>query len=263
MIKNYLTPKTLKEAVELKEQYGINAKYLGGGTELNLEVNKLNYETFIDLKNLKLNKIKVTSEGNVEIGSMVTFQSLVTNEEVPVQLKQAANYMESRNIRNIATIGGNIGGGKTVGDLLPTLFVLNAKLKLGNSNSLITVEKYVEESNSELIEKIIIEKKELEKKYNSKVYMRSSNDLSILGTAISYIEKDKKITDIKIAIGGVSKKVIRLKNVEKELENMLLTKEMIVELIAKNITPISDIRGSKEFKTHLVGELVADCFKIR
>lgn len=262
MIKNYLTPNTLEDAVSLKAQYGEKAKYLAGGTELNLALNKGKYETFIDLKNLKLNSIAKDSTGNIEIGASVTFQKLIVNELVPEQLKKAAAYMESRNIRNIATIGGNIGGGKTVGDLIPTLLVLDAKLKVCGKSELVTVESYIESKSADLIEKIVIPASELTKTYMSRVYSRTSNDLSLIGVAVSYTKAGNTISNLKVAIGGTASVVKRLPKVEAGLEGTELCKSTIVKLVKENVTPVSDVRGSKEFKAHVAGELVAECFGI-
>lgn len=262
MIKNYLTPNTLDEAIKLKAQYGDTARYLAGGTELNLQINKGRYETFIDMRNLKLNAITKDSEGNLEIGSMITFQQLIVNELVPEQLKRAASFMVSRNIRNIATVGGNIGGGKTVGDLIPTLIVLDAKLKVYGKNDLISVETYVETKSKDLIEKVLVAAKALNKVSMSRVYSRTSNDLSLVGTAVSYVLDGNKISDVRIAIGGTAAIVKRLSAVEAGLEGTVVSKEVISKLVKDNITPISDIRGSKEFKAHLACELIAECFGI-
>lgn len=260
MINNYLTPNTLKEAISLKAEYGEKAKYLAGGTELNLNNGK--YETFIDIRNLKLNSIEKNKDGNIEIGAAITFQQLIVNELVPYQLKEAASYMESRNVRNIATVGGNIGGGKTVADLIPTLLVLNAKLKIYGKTEYVSIEDYIKIKSSDLIEKILIDGKELSKKYASRVYSRTSNDLSLVGVAVSYNQSEKEVKDVKIAIGGTSSIVKRLYEVENKLEGTELYKEVLVKLVKQNITPISDVRGSKEFKAHLAGELIAECFEI-
>lgn len=262
MIKSYFVPKTIDEAVLIKKQYGAKAQYLAGGTELNLRTQKDKYDVFIDLRDLDLNNINLKEDGTIEIGSGVTFQQLVTDERIPEQLKRAANFMENRNIRNIATIGGNIGGGKTVGDTLCTLIVLDSKLKLHGQDELVSVEEYLNSNCKELIERIIISPADLKKNFASRVYTRSSNDMSLVGAAVTYDEEDGKIKNLRIAIGGVSNRTKRLIEVEKKLEGKKLIKEDIKELVQENIAPITDIRGSKEFKKHIAGELVLECFKI-
>lgn len=262
MIKNYLVPNTSEEAIELKAQYGEKAKYLAGGTELNQKFNREVYETLIDLRKINSKVIAKDEKGNIEIGAGVTFQQLVSNEIVPEQLKSAVLYMESRNIRNIATVGGNIGGGKSAADLLPTLLALDAKIKLYGKSENVSVEKYISDRSNDLIEKILICSCALEKSFKSRHYSRSSNDLSIIGTAVAYNLKDGKVSDVSIAVGGASAKVRRLHEVEIALNGSELCKEKIVKLVKESVTPLSDIRGSKEFKAHLAAELVAECFGI-
>ncbi|MHA5067968.1 FAD binding domain-containing protein [Cetobacterium somerae] len=262
MIKKYFIPETIEEAISLKNQHKETGKYLAGGTILNLSFNKKKYEVYIDLRKLSLDEIKKNEKGNLEIGACVTFQKLISSEIIPEQLKKAAMLMENRNIRNMATIGGNIVGGKTVGDLIPTLIVLEAMVKVYGEEKLVLVEEYILRKDERFIEKIIIEEKKLEKLYGVRVHSRTSDDLSLIGAAVTYNKDQEKIKDIRIAVGGVASTVIRLKDIEKELEGTILEKQLLIHLIRNYVEPLTDFRGSKEFKAYLAGELVAECFEI-
>lgn len=257
MIKEYFLPKTLEEAFQLKSSIGDRAKYLAGGTELNLKMFKNDYDVFIDLRMIKMNEIKIERD-EVHIGSAVTFQDLIGNESVPDQLKKAANHMECRNIRNMATIGGNIGAGRTVGDLLPSLFILNAYLKVFGKDELISVEDYVTNSMSDLIEKIIIKNSEIEKQTNSLTFRRVSSDLSIIGVAVSYNKIGEIYSDVKLAVGGMGPKVKRFKDIEMKISGNSLNKEFVTALVKESVTPITDIKGTAEFKRYLVSEMICE-----
>lgn len=262
MIKNYFIPQTLEEAVSLKKTHGEGAKYLAGGTELNLRINKEKYHTFIDLREINCDKIEKLEDGSLAIGAGVTFQTLSTDSRVPQQLKKAATYMESRNVRNMATLGGNIGSGRTMGDLLPTLMVLDARVKLVGKNTLVTVEDYIHNRQDDLIEKVVIHGKDLNRSFGSRVHMRTSNDISIVGAAATYEVVDGRVYGIKIALGGVAKKVIRLREVEKALEGQEASRDLVVTLVKSHIDPLGDVRGSKEFKSHMAAELVLESLGI-
>lgn len=263
MIKNYFIPNTIEEALSTKERYGEKGKFIAGGTELNLTFNKKKYDAYIDIRNLNFNKIEKKANGDIEIGATITFQELLVNEYIPQQLKKAASFMESRNIRNIATIGGNIGGGKSVADLIPTLLVLDAQLKIAGKNTYVPIEEYIADSNRELIETIIIKSTDMDKIHNARIHSRTSNDLSLIGVAISYNLDGEKVKDVKIAIGGTAPTVERLRQVEEKIEGTILNKFQLAELVRQNVSPITDIRGSKEFKTYLAVEIVAECFGIK
>lgn len=265
MIKKYFIPETIEEAISLKNEYKENGKYLAGGTILNMRFNKKKYEAYeayIDIRNLKLDEIKSNEKGNLEIGACVTFQKLISNEHVPEQLKKAAMLMENRNIRNVATIGGNIVGGKTIGDLIPTLVVLGAMVKVYGEEKLILVENYILSKDESFIEKIIIEEKNIKKYFGVRAHSRTSDDLSLIGAAVTYSKEKEKVKDIKIAVGGVASTVIRLKEIEEKLEGTILEKQLLTHLIMNYVEPLTDFRGSKEFKAYLAGELVAECFEI-
>lgn len=262
MNKKFFNAKSFEEAVSLKKEYGSTAKYLVGGTEINVRKNKGEYNVLIDISNLLSHDISWNNEKTeIIVGAGATFQEIYKNEETPYQLRMAAGRMSTRSIRNMATIGGNIGTGSTVGDFIPTLMVLQAKLKLFDYEELITVEKYTEEKMEYLIEYVVISKENLDKNYNSKSYRRISSDFSIIGVAATYKKVDNRYTDIKIAVGGMGAKVKRVREVEKELEGKELTREIIMKTMQEKVkSRPSIIRGSAEFREYTAAEMTAQCF---
>ncbi|MGL4392648.1 MAG: FAD binding domain-containing protein [Fusobacteriaceae bacterium] len=263
MIQKYFLPNSCEEAVKFKKENS-SAKYLAGGSELNTRVNKESYDALIDIRLLGLKEIKWNSdETEFSIGANVDFQILVSDKKIPYQIQKAANHMECRNIRNVATIGGNIGAGSTVGDLIPTLMALEAEVKIFGSEKRISVEEYIKNKCEELIEAIIFKKEKLDKKYDSKTYRRVSSDFSILGAAVCYKKSGEIFSEIKIAIGGVGPKVYRAIEVEKELENKKLNKELVMKIMREKIkSRDSLLRGSADFREYLIAQMVTECFGI-
>jgi len=260
MIEKFFKPETITEAVELKDKFKNEALFFAGGTEINSADHPTEQKKVISTELLGLETINKSGK-DIIIGSSVTMQELIDSELIPESLKTASKYMTNRNIRNMATIGGNIGVNRSCSILLPVLIALKAKLKVTSSSGedLVNIYSYIEENRDDLILEVILPDSS-DRLTDLNRFTRSSNDLAILNIGVSLIYKSEKIEDIIIAIGGVDKHVIRLTNVEEALNGRILPKkEELEELIKKQINPIDDIRGSVAFKTYLTGVMVTDC----
>ena len=131
---NTLIPKDLRESLEMLNKTP-NALPLAGSTDLliKLKHKMLNADTLISIKHLKELDFIRQNKHNVEIGPNCTFTELAKSEIIETYLPvlhKAACLMGSPLIRNIATIGGNLGNTSPVADSIPPLFVLDASIKL-------------------------------------------------------------------------------------------------------------------------------------
>lgn len=261
MDKKFFTAKSFEEATNLKNEYKDRARFLVGGTEMNVRVNKGLYDVLIDIGNLVSHEIKWNEDKTViYVGSGATFQEIYKNEAFPYQLRRAAGHMSTRNIRNMATIGGNVGTGSTVGDFIPTLMVLNAQVKLFNSEELVTVEDYVNNKMQYIIEYVVLTKENLDRKYESVSYRRVSSDFSIIGAAATYKKDGEIYSDLRIAVGGMGPKAKRVSEVEALLEGKKLTREMVIATMQEKVKSRSSVlRGSAEFREYTAAEMVAQC----
>jgi len=115
-VKNFglIQPSTLSEAVRLLDRYGNEAKVIAGGTDiLYLIKNGVTHHMpriLIDISNLGLSYIRVESDG-LRIGATTTLSEVAENETIKNRytvLAQAANRAASPQLRNMATIGGDI-----------------------------------------------------------------------------------------------------------------------------------------------------------
>ena len=128
-VKEYIVPKTLKEAYdELIEDKG--NKIIGGGAWLKISVKNVN--KLISLDNFNLDYIR-EANSFVEIGAMSTLRTVETNSAVKSLasgiLSQAINSIMGITIRNLATIGGSVMGKFAFSDILGVLLVLDCKLE--------------------------------------------------------------------------------------------------------------------------------------
>lgn len=123
---DYAAPATLAEAEKLK-QAAKGYHYLAGGTVLNWKGSP-RVKGLIDLKHLHLEKITIT-DSEIVLGAMATIQDLVDCSELPQPLRYSAKLFTSKNVRNMATIGGTAAGNFFVSDLLPVLAAFQAEIE--------------------------------------------------------------------------------------------------------------------------------------
>ena len=185
MIQEFFKPQTIAEAVNLKEKFKDEAVFMAGGTDVNCRDAAGAVEKVIGIEQLKLNKISKTDEA-LSIGAGVTIQELIDSPKVPDQLTIAAGHFMNRNIRNIATIGGNIASNHTTSNLIPILIALDAELKLAGSEPSVSVYDYITREMSRLIESITISSENLKKPYGLRKFSHTANDISIITAAVTF-----------------------------------------------------------------------------
>lgn len=259
MTREYHAPATVEEAVALKERLGGSAVFLAGGTEVNSAASPLAPEHVISLERLALTNIRVT-EAELLIGACCTIQQIMDSVDVPGPIKAAGRHICNRNIRNMATIGGQLGSNKSCGNLLPILVALEAVVDVAApaAKRVIPALQYIAEDRKEMITGVRIPSSALARLGAVERYCRTANDLSILTAAVTMARSGDAVVRPIIAAGGVAKHVIRLQAVEESLHGKPLPKrEAIERLVADHVSPIADIRGSVEFKRHMAGVLVA------
>jgi putative selenate reductase FAD-binding subunit len=259
MIQDFFKPQSIAEAIALKEKFKDEAVYIAGGTGVNCMDSKSEIEKVISIEQLQLNKISKTKR-ELSIGAGVTIQELIDSPKVPEQLTIAARHFVNRNIRNIATIGGNIAFNKSTSNLIPILIVLDAKLKIGGSKTPVPLDDYITQEMTHLIERITISSKDLNKKYHIRKFSRTANDITIIVAAVAFNIHNETLANVRVAVGGVSKHVVRLIQLENKLEgSTLLSATEIENRVQDIVSPVKDIRGGVEFKKYMAGILVSDC----
>ncbi|KEI80639.1 xanthine dehydrogenase FAD-binding subunit XdhB [Clostridium botulinum] len=272
-INEILEPKTLEKALELLSEHD-NLTVIAGGTDVlvKLHEERFNSLNLISIRNIEsLNEIKVIENGSIEIGAMATFSEIfrddIVNKNIPI-LAEAAVSMGGPQIRNMATIGGNICNGAVSGDSAPSLFALNSKLRLKSKNGerIVKIKDFyigpgqVDIRKDEILISIIIEKKDYENKYGNYIKFASRNamDIALMGVAVLVEVKNKKFEDLRIALGVSGPTPIRCEIAEAEGKHMKVTDEnirLIGNLAVKSSKAIDFWNASKEFKEHLIQEL--------
>ncbi len=261
---SYHRPCSASAARELKSQLGKNAVYWAGGTDLLLQWQRgaRGVEHCIDITHCGMD-IFYADQKSIHIGAAVRLSTLEGAAKIHQQLQvleETAKMMATPQVRTVATVGGNICNAVPSADTAPVLMVLGARLVTTNGEySIDEFFKGVRKTalaEDELLEEIIIPIKANTAADYQRI-TRSSVDISLTGAAVAITVDDKmNIISCRIALNAVAPTPVRAKDAEEYLigKNIgnLSDQELTQagELALKNIKPISDIRGSIEFRNY-------------
>ena len=273
-IKEIKEPKSLDEALKVLDS-NTKLKIISGGTDVLIKLHhgKFNDAELLSIKNLDtLRDIKVLEDNTISIGANVTFSDIfrseVINNNIPI-LSEAAVSMGGPQIRNMATIGGNICNGAVSADSAPALFSLNAELKLKSLNNerIVKITEFydgpgkVKIQRNEILTEILIKEENYKNKRGRyiKFANRKALDISMLGVALLYEIEDNSFKDLRISLGVASPTPIRCKNAENFAIGKGVTNEVInkvAELAKMDSNPRNSWRGSRDYRLHLISTLI-------
>jgi len=272
-IKNIQEPRSVEEAVKILHENN-NLKIISGGTDVLIKLHHGDMEEveLLSLKNLKeLDFIKVLENDTIEIGSTTCFTNIYRNKIIKdfiPALGQGAVSMGGPQIRNMATIGGNVCNGAVSADSAPSLFAFNAKLRLRSfkGERIVPIEEFYEGPGKvnirkdEILRSIFIEKKDYEGVRGT--YIKYSNrkamDISMLGVCVVASMKENKFKDLRIALGVAAPTPIRCKDAEKYALGLEYSEENInniAQYAVKSASARDSWRASKAYREHLIKEL--------
>ena len=271
--KKFFAPKTINNLKKILNKYP-NAKILSGGTDLSLEVTKFRKEikTIISLNSIeKLNFIK-KNRNLLEIGattSLLEFQNFI--KSYFLDFHDILKRYGSLQIRNVGTIAGNIATASPIGDTLPLLLTLDAKIVVQGKNRkkiFSLSEFFISYRKTKLKKgefiysvKIPINKDNIFKAY--KISKRFDDDISSVCGSFSFLIKKNKITKAAIAYGGMSAIPKRASAIEKKLINSEFSENSFskaVDLINKDFSPMDDMRASSEYRLAVAKNLLLKAF---
>ena len=266
----YYQPESLEEALRLKKTIA-DSLFISGGTDLMVRIKKgeLKPSALISLRSIP--GLSGIENGKIiRIGAMTSISDLsksaLLDEKYPV-LVQAGKELGSVQIRNVATVGGNLCNGSPAADMAPSLLVLEAKVRLQSAQDSrdLTLEKFFRGpgetnlSRDEILTDILLEPSEPNTKTIFLKKGRTKMDLAVVSVAALIRLEGHRCLKARIAVGSVAPTPLRLLEVEAILEGASLSRELLGEaqqLASRCVSPISDVRSSAEYRHHLVGVLV-------
>jgi putative selenate reductase FAD-binding subunit len=251
MITDIVRPKTVAEAVKAKSAPG--AAWLGGGTWLNSGKAE-NVTTLVSLEHLGLHSIHAGS-GRCVIGATVTFQELVDNLHVPRALRDAARLTASRTLRNMVTVGGELGLKPADSAVIPVLLALGADVDLAGKKSL-PVRRYLDEGSGGLVLGVSVPVALLAA---VSAVSRASHSPRSLVAAVSAHAAAPVLKGVVIVVSDCRGTPVRLVEAERRLEGAALPgHEGIEQLAHVGFSPQPDLHAAVEYKRYMAGVLVAD-----
>lgn len=295
---DYLTPKTLDEALSLLNQYGKQAKLIAGGTDVIVMMKQktLSPDVLISLKGIPgLDQIQY--DGVLKIGPMASHRAIEKSELIRKEfsaLSDAADVLGSIQIRNVATLAGNICTAAPSADTVTPLLVLGALLKVKSIKSERTIpidQFFVGPGETLLQEGEILTEISIPKPLPNtgsaywKLQRRQALDLPILGVSVllslnkatiacsdllcttspistvlhSFEGEELECKEIRIALGVAAPTPIRAKNAENLLRGKMISDELLEKVAltaAEEAKPRDSIRGEAWYRRDMIKVLV-------
>ncbi|MHC1704694.1 MAG: FAD binding domain-containing protein [Tenuifilaceae bacterium] len=259
--------KRLEKIEKITFNQEIKNTIIAGGTDLMVqkaeelvEIDINLFQDRVDLKGIKIDANKciigaATTASEIE-------QSTAIKEVIP-ELSSFFKLISSEPIRNMGTIAGNIVNASPIGDLSIIFLALNAEVNLGNRiiplcEFFIGYKKLNINKGEHVISiELPVPTKSILFNFE-KVSKRTHLDIASVNSAIQLKVVDNKIADCYISAGGVSPIPLFLKKTSDFLKGKLISSEIILEaneILQEEISPISDVRGSEEYKRLLLRQL--------
>src|SRR5262245_8076112 len=269
----YFEPKTVSEALSVLAKHGAETKVIAGGTDVMVDI-KFKEEPggLVNIKKIPgLSGVKENG-GSLRIGPLTTIRELETNalvrEKLPV-LWEASHQFASLQVRNTATIGGNICRASPSGETLAPLVVLEAKATVAFTDGEKTVPftsffqgpgKSSAGATGLLTEIEVPYPATGSKGVYLKHAVRGAMDIAMVGVAVLLTPDAGKnsVQDVRIGLGAVAPTPVRATKTEALLRGKLLTPALLKEaaaMAASESSPITDQRSSAENRRWIVEAL--------
>ncbi len=261
-LQSYARPSGMNEALRLKVAQP-EAILISGATDVALRVTKKRevLKEIIDLSGIRELKSFVKNKEEIILGAGLDLEEikLKTERDLPALHKMLAVF-GSRQIRSLATLGGNIGSASPIGDTLPVLLAYRARVHLKSLHSeqeytldeFITGYRQTKRKADEIISSIHIplpEKSRIVESY--KVSKRKDLDISTVSAGFMLKLNDHLVEEIILAYGGMAGMTKRALQAEEFLTGKIWNRanaESAAEIIYNEFSPLTDARSGAEFR---------------
>ena len=266
----YFDPSHLGEAISMLDELGRKVMILAGGTDLlnQMKLRQATPEFVLNLKKMRDLEFIRLNRG-LEIGALTTITAMRESELIKrgyPSLYDAAEWFGTPQIRNMATIGGNICRSSPSSDMIAPLMALDSTLKMAGKKGVRTVaiEEFFVRSgenvlDNEILTGIIVPEQEEFHGSAFKKLTRSSADLAKVSCAVRIVIREGKCDKIRIVLGAVADKVFRAKGAEDVLRGERVTDKAIEEAAkraSQEAQPITDVRSTADYRRQMIGVLV-------
>ncbi len=274
----YHEPGTTEEACSLLSRHGTDARIIAGGTDLLVDLKQDNIQVhyLISIARIReLTGIEIV-EGELYIGALVTLNGVARSDLVLERIEalaEAAGSMASTQVRNAGTIGGNIASAVPSADIPPTLIAAGASVLLydGKKERKVPLEKFflgprkTVLHEDEILTHITIPPQPDHSGISyKKLKLRGTNALAVAAVAAGITIEKGIMTNGKIVLGAVAPIPLVASEASAFLSGKIPGDEIFLEaagIAAGESKPISDIRGSVEYRKDIVRTLATRALK--
>jgi xanthine dehydrogenase FAD-binding subunit len=272
-IEQYVAPSSLEQAAEYLQRPG-EVTILAGGTDLmpqsqggrlNIRRTLMNINHIPELQGIAL------EGGAIRIGALATITEIMQSELIRKHLPiliEACDHFASDQIRNAATLGGNVCNASPAGDMLVPLLVLDAEVELASKPNgslsrrrLPLAEFFVGPGKTRLGEgellaglRIALPSAHHYARF-FKFGTRPALDISTISIGIAGVLQDGALSNVRVAFGAVAPVPMRAPRTEQALEGKRLDSasiDAIADVARDEVTPIDDIRATAWYRKELI-----------
>lgn len=269
----FLQPKSIAEAIAMRVEHGDRLVVYNGGTDIVIQLRDrlIAPDYVMDIKKIPgLHEITFSEQEGLFIGACVTMNEIGGNEAVRAHypfLAEAALSVGSKQVRNRATSVGNIVNASPLCDTGTPLYVADAVMCLEGPNGkrevpireFITFVRRTVLQKDEIVTGIKVPYDKDLRGIFTKVARRREVDLSTICATVA-----RSGNEWKLAFGAVAPTPVRLPKTEELLRGKEITEALIDEaakLARTEVSPIDDVRASKEYRLDVVEVIVRRSLK--
>lgn len=271
----YRAPELLDDAIAVLREYGRDARILAGGTDLMIAMRErgLRPGCLVDLRRIPgLATMSLDADGTLRLGALVPVRDVEVAPSIrsgfPL-LAAAAGMLASVQVRSLATVGGNLCNASPAADLAPPLLVLDATATAvgpNGSRDLALSSFFAGPGRTTLDGEILVALSVPAMPARARAtYIkhgpRSAMDIALVGVAVLAVPDPtgRTFDEVRIALGSVAPTPIRATAAEAALRGAPISVESIeraADIAAGASSPISDVRGSADYRRAMVRALV-------
>lgn len=257
---HFFAPTRLKEVTPFLKKGG---RILAAGTDLGVFANKGRLEStpYLSLHLMEeLHQVTLTKT-KVRVGAAVTLTTL--REQIKKSIPEVARFLDrfaSPQIKNVATLAGNVANASPIADCPPFLLALNGQVHMmgPRGKRVLGLEDFFKGyrqtalKSGEFIVAIEFDIPGADEQFNLyKISQRVDLDIATVNAAFRLRRQGEKVIDLHVAYGGIAATPLRLRKTESLLRGKVWDAELLDRAVAglhQEITPISDLRGSAAFR---------------
>lgn len=273
MWETYYTPHSLDAALQLLAEHKENARLIAGGTDLIVEIERgiRTPKVVVDISRIpNLDQITQDEQKQIHLGPLVTHNQVVGSAlcmDRAFPLAKACWEIGAPQIRNRATVAGNLVTASPANDTITPLWALQATVTLQSvrgtrtlplEDFFLDVRQTALEPDEMVVDIAFPAMAGHEVGTFLKLGLRRAQAIAVVNVAVVLSMLGDTITQARITLGSVAPTIVRAENAERFLAGKILTQDVTLhagKLAAQTITPISDVRGSAEYRRYMAETL--------